>query len=231
MPYRDKKQQILVDLRRRHKIAEYWLVDSGNRTDNVRRKSIAAETEEYAEKLLNEELGFQYVLPLNNTTKCAKYINHSTRTIFPFFDFYCEKDGQKWFIDVTSYIRKQMPHTPLWEKLGMKLGVLFIRRDLKQYCFREDTGKTSIDLRLKDIGLPPLDLSEARARSWLTRRENGNVSWNKGLTKEDDPRIMRQASIRKGKPHPHIGTTRKGIRWSDEAKQRHRIHVLKSANA
>lgn len=120
-------------------------------------------------------------------------MNHNTRTIFPFFDYYCEKDGQKWFIDVTAYIKKEMPHTPLWERLGIKLGVLFIRRDLKQYCFKEDTGKTAVELRLKDIGLAPLDLSEARARSWLTRRENGNVVWNKGLTKETDERIAKYA--------------------------------------
>lgn len=219
MPYKDRKQQAFVDRRRTHRIAEYWLVDKGNRTDDARRKRIAAETEQYAEKLLNGELGFQYVLALNNTTKCAKYVNHNTRTIFPFFDFYCEKDGQKWFIDVTAYIKKEMPHTPLWERLGIKLAVLFVRRDLKQYCFREDTGKSAVELRLRDIGLPPVDLSEARARSWLTRRENGNVSWNKGLTKEGDPRIMQQANIRRGKPHPHIGTTRKGIHWSDSAKQ------------
>jgi hypothetical protein len=192
MPYKDKKKQVLGDRERRHRIAEYWLVDKGNKTNNALRKKAAEETEKYAETIL-KELGFQYILPLNNTTSCAKYINHNMRTIFPFFDYYAEKDGQKWFIDVTAYIRKQLPHTPLWERLGIKLAVIFVRRDLKQYVFREDTGKLVVELRLKDIGLIFKDLSETRKESWLTRRANGQVSWNKGLTKDTDIRIANQA--------------------------------------
>lgn len=200
-----KEKKLEFATRMRARISKYWLVDKGNHTNNDPRKKAAKDTEEHAQVIL-KELGFQYILPLNNTVKCARYINHGTRAVFPFFDYYAEKDGQKWFIDVTAYIKKWMPHTPLWERLGIKMAVLFIRRDLKQYCFREDTGKTCISLRLKDIGLAPLSVSEARRKSWETRRKQGNdQGWSRGLTAETDERMARNTLARTGKPHPHKG--------------------------
>lgn len=150
------------------------------------------ETEEYASVVLSK-LGFTHLLFLNNTIKCLKYRNHNVRQTFP-FDYYCEKEGQKWFIDVTAYIKKELPQTPLWDRLGVKMGVLFIRRDLQQYCFKEGGNRLSIMLTLKDIGLDPMDKSEARRLAWQTRRSTGCVrAWNKGLTKETDERVARGA--------------------------------------
>lgn len=196
---------------RLHRIAESWLVDDGNcgiGVDNSLRKRIMKKTEDYAEKILLPELGFQYVLPLNNTIRIWGANKRRTRERFP-FDFYCEKDNQKWFVDITAYIKKVIPGTPLWGRLGVRIGVLFIRRDFQKYCFKDGTDKGFVSLGLRDVGLEPISPSEVVHKAWETRRRegikvkplteerkrhiaeslSGRLPWNKGLTKETDPRV------------------------------------------
>jgi len=187
-----------------------WLVDEGNtgkKTDNALKAKAKSNTETYAEKVLLPQLGFDYILPLSRTSKQ-----------FP-FDFYCEKDEEKWFIDVTAYVKKHLRATPLWAKLGVKIGVLFIRRDLQEYCFKEATDKSFVSLNLQDVGLKPiLSPSEVLRKVWETRRakgikknpltedhkrhiseslsgrpapNKGKPAWNKGLTKETDERVAK----------------------------------------
>ncbi len=163
------------------------------------------ETEQYATTLL-PRLGFTYVLPLNKTIRVSSGRQRHMRSTFP-FDFYCERDGQKWFIEVTGYIVKMLPRTPLWGRLGIKIGVLFIRRDLQQYYLKEPRDNAgAVFLRLKDIGLEPKDPSEARHLAWRNRRAAGPiVGWNKGLTKETDARIAKQAQSTR-RHYQNLGT-------------------------
>lgn len=194
------------------RIADAWLVDKGNRgknVDDVLRRKIKRSTEDYAGKVLLPQLGFDYVLPLNNSIKIWNGRKSGTREKFP-FDFYCEIDKQKWFIDVTAYIKKVLPRTPLWDKLGVRIGALFVRRDLQEYRFKEGTNKGFVCLNLQDVGLDPvLSRAEVLHKSWETRRRenikvkpmaeehklkiaaslSGRIPWNKGLTKETDPRV------------------------------------------
>ena len=205
----DKRKTQTARLRR---VADAWLVDEGNRGKNVDdalRRKIKRSTEDYAEKVLLPQLGFEYVLSLNNSIKISNGRKSRTREKFP-FDFYCEIDKQKWFIDVTAYIKKVLPRTPLWDKLGLKIGVLFVRRDLQEYRFKEGTNKGFVYLNLQDVGLEPvLSPSEVLYKAWETRRRegikvkplteerkrkiadslSGRPPWNKGLTKETDSRV------------------------------------------
>lgn len=192
---------------RLRRIADAWFVDKGNTgkgvNDSLRRK-IKRDSEDYAEKVVLSQLGFQYILPLNNSIKIWGVHQRRTREKFP-FDFYCEKDNQRWFIDVTAYIKKVLASTPLWDKLGVRIGVLFIRRDLQKYCFKDGTNKEFVSLTLQDVGLEPvLSRAEVLHKAWETRRRegikvkplteehkhhiaeslSGRPPWNKGLTKE-----------------------------------------------
>lgn len=188
-----KERQRQNETDNRHRIADYWLVDRGKAINDPRRKQIMRDTEQHALAIL-PQLGFTYVLPLNKTIRVSNGRNHHLRSTFP-FDIYAERDGEKWFVEVTGYIVKMLPRTPLWNRLGIRIGVLFIRRDLQKYCFKEaKNNNVSVSLRLKDIGLDPKDPSGARRLAWQNRRSAGPiVGWNKGLTKETDVRIAKQA--------------------------------------
>lgn len=207
------------------RVADAWLVDEGNHgigVDDILRKRIMKETEDYAERLL-PQLGFQYVLPLNNSIRIWGANKRRTRGRFP-FDFYCEKDNQRWFVDITAYIKKVIPCTPLWGRLGVRIGVLFIRRDFQKYCFKDGTDKSFVSLNLQDVGLEPiLSPAEVLRKVWDTRRRQGikkkalteehkrHISescsgkpawnkgkppWNKGLTKETDVRVAKYINSR-----------------------------------
>lgn len=234
MPRIHKEQNRPAENVRLHRIASVWLVDAGNhgiQVNDVLRKKLMKETEGYAGKVILPEMGFTYVLPLNDSIKIWGQHKRRTRSKFP-FDFYCEKDGQKWFIDVTAYIKKVLPSTPLWDKLGVRIGVLFVCRDLQRYCFKDGTGKEFVSLALKDIGLKPvLSRADVVRKAWETRRREGikvnplkeehkrhiaeslagrpapnkgMPAWNKGLTKETDERVAKYS----GKPAWNRGLTK-----------------------
>ena len=154
--------------RRRHRIEEYWQV--GGQITSLEKREIGKKAEDFAETAL-KELGFTYVLALNNSMRYYKKETGRFRKTFP-FDFYCEKDGQKWFIEVTTYVKKDILRSPLWNKLGIKISVLFVRRDLQEYCLKKATNRVSVCLCLKDVGLKPISGPERAKRAWETRRKN-----------------------------------------------------------
>lgn len=173
MPYLSTEQKRQGQNKRLHRIAKYWLVEQGKEIDDLHRRNTAKETEQYAPTLLHK-LGFGYILALNETIKCFSPRHLAVRQTFP-FDFYCEQNGQRWFIEVTSYIKKDLSRTPLWDRLSVKIGVLFIRRDLQEYCFKEGTNKSQASLCLKDIGLEPISRSEVIRTAWETRKGRQNA--------------------------------------------------------
>ena len=159
-----------IQQRRRHRIEKYWLVQHHKQIDNQYKRRIGKKVEEYAPILLGK-LGFSYILSLNGTMKFFRSDMGRFRKTFP-FDYYCERDNEKWFVEITCYIKKDIPQSPLWRKLGVRIGILFVRRDLEEYCFKEASEKSQIILSLKDLRIKYIPHRERALRAWETRRNN-----------------------------------------------------------
>ncbi len=97
--------------------------------------------EEYAERVSLPKLGFKNILNLNK--QFSK---------FP-FDFYAEKNGEKFLIDVTTAPMKKVRNglDELWKMLSLRRLILFVKPDFSTVVLK--------------------DVRDSKSHVWLTKRE------------------------------------------------------------
>lgn len=132
--YYRNREKVLAKRRR------IYLVWSGKIRD-PKKDFTWLKAEEYAERIALPKLGFTNIQNLNQ--KFSK---------FP-FDFYAEKDGEKFLIDVTTAPMKNVNDglDTLWKVLGLKRLVLFVKPDFCRIFLKE--------------------VEDEKSHVWLTKRE------------------------------------------------------------
>lgn len=116
-------------------------------------RELYRKVENYAYDVLLPRMGFQEIIWF---TKYPRGNHKETFRNFA-YDFYATKGAEHWFIEVTCGIRKRLdrPLTKVLRKIGCHVGVLFVRRDLGSYVFKDLTNVDveDVTLNIGDVGL------------------------------------------------------------------------------
>lgn len=141
-----------------NQLEKYWYSGAKPSKTDFEKKKLGKEAELYAKEAVLPKLGFNEILYLNEEHRNGKIINRQFT-----WDFYAEKDGYNWFIDVTTYVHKKIHARhlmPVWKKLGVKLGVLFVKPDFSNFVFKESGYETYVKVTPEEVGVKNPNWSE-----------------------------------------------------------------------
>ncbi|MGD0343106.1 MAG: hypothetical protein ABSA76_15505 [Bacteroidales bacterium] len=124
----------------RNERIKLWGHMKGGKNNNCQK--LGREMEEPAKNILLNRLGFSYV---NRFADSPNY-SHSIMTgrkLFP-FDFYCEKNGEKWLIECTCSESKRLDKELVRifrDRIGLRIGIIFMSKKLQYFTFKEISEK------------------------------------------------------------------------------------------